>query len=56
MDGEFIRKFNSVTDANEYINKDRNNVNIYMCASGKHHTAWGYKWEYVTEEQEEQAI
>lgn len=50
LDGKFIRKFNSVADANEYINKDRNNVNIYMCASGKHDTAWGYKWEYEVQE------
>lgn len=50
--GEIIKIFNCVADANEYLGKDRYNCNIHLCANKKHNTAWGYHWEYVTEEQE----
>lgn len=46
LDGEFIRRFECVTDANEYLGKDRDNTNISMCARGKNKTAWGYIWKY----------
>lgn len=56
LDGEFIRKFDCVAEANEYMGKPRHSNNIKMCARGKGKTAYGYHWEYVTEEQEEQVI
>lgn len=46
LDGEFIRKFNCVADANEYLGKNRADNNIGKCARGKYKTAWGYKWKY----------
>ena len=48
--------FNSVADANEYLGKPRSRDSISNCARGKSKTAYGYHWEYVTEEQEEQVI
>lgn len=45
-EGVFIRRFDSVVDANEYLGKDRYNANINMCATGNSKTAWGYKWKY----------
>lgn len=46
LDGEFIRKFDCVADANEYLGKPRNNNNICQCAKGGSKTAWGYIWKY----------
>lgn len=46
LDGEFIRRFECVRDANEYLGKPRNSVNINMNAKGKSKSAWGYHWEY----------
>ena len=43
---EFIRRFNSVADANEFLGKSRYNANIYLCAEGTNEIAYGYKWEY----------
>ena len=44
--GEFIRRFDCVADANEYLCKPRSKVNIYLCATGNQETAYGYKWRY----------
>lgn len=58
-DEQFIRKFDSMADANEYLGKDRYNSNISQCARGKKPTAYGYKWIYEEDyikEQEEQVI
>lgn len=46
LDGEFIRRFDCVADANEFLGKDRNNDNISRCARGQYHTSWNYKWKY----------
>lgn len=46
LDGKFIRMFNCVVDANEYLGKDRHSTNISMCATNKSKTAWGYIWKY----------
>lgn len=45
-EGDFIRKFDCVPDANEYLGKDRRNKNICTCARGKIRTAYGYIWKY----------
>lgn len=58
-DEQFIRKFDSMADANEYLGKDRYNSNISQCARGKKPTAYGYKWIYEEDyikEQEKQVI
>lgn len=43
--------FNSAAEANEYLGKPRRNGNIGMNLTGRTNTAYGYHWEYVTEEQ-----
>lgn len=46
LDDVFIRRFDCVADANEYLGKDRRNKNIGMCARGKSKTAYDYIWKY----------
>jgi group I intron endonuclease len=48
-EGNFIRKFNSIADANEYFGKDRGCSNIKMCLRGKRKTAYGYIFRYAEE-------
>ena len=45
-EGEFIRRFNSVADANEFLGKGRYNISIYLCAEGTNNTAYNFKWIY----------
>ena len=42
-------EFNSATDGAKYV--DGNASNIRRCCAGKLEHAYGYKWEYVDEEQ-----
>ena len=43
---EFIKRFDCVADANEFLEKDRCNHNICLCARGINKTAFGFKWVY----------
>lgn len=44
-DGQFLRRFETVTEAAKYLgNKNRNN--ICYCLNGKQKTAYGYIWKY----------
>ena len=45
-EGNFIRRFDSTTDANEYFGKDRYCSNITLCLIGKNKTAYGYVFNY----------
>ena len=45
-DGEFIKRFDSVSDASEYLGRDRHSNCITECTSGRNKTAYGYKWKY----------
>lgn len=51
-DGQFIRRFNCVAEANKFLGKDRNNTNIGKCIRGENgqRTAWGYRWIYEMED------
>ena len=51
-DGQFIRRFNCVAEANKFLGKDRNNTNIGQCIRSENgqHTAWGYRWIYEMED------
>ena len=42
----FVKRFDSIGDANEYFGKARNNANIYLCAKGVSKTAYKFKWKY----------
>ena len=46
LDGQFIRRFDCVADANEYLGKGRYNANIYLCAGGINNTAHGFIFKY----------
>lgn len=48
-EGNFIRRFECIVDANEYFGKDRSCSNITMCLKGKNKTAYGYIFTYVEE-------
>lgn len=43
--GEVLNAFDSVTDANKYMNT--NSINISACCNGKREEAFGYKWEFI---------
>lgn len=45
LQGNFIKQWNSVKEAQEELNIP--NQNIIKVCQGKRHTAGGYKWEYV---------
>ena len=51
-DGQFIRRFNCVAEANKFLGKDRNNTNIGKCIRSQNgqRTAWGYRWIYEMED------
>lgn len=46
---EIILIFNSIVEANLYLNKDRKNKNIGNCLNGRNKTAFGYEWKYIFE-------
>ncbi len=47
LDGEFIREWESATDAASFYNI--NKVNITKCCLGKNKTSNGYIWKYKEE-------
>jgi group I intron endonuclease len=46
LHGNFIKKWDAVNDAEEYL-KVNNNTNISACCLGKQKSAWGYIWRYI---------
>lgn len=46
LDGDFIRRFEWIGAANEYLGKPKYYKSINNCLRGKSKTAWGYKWKY----------
>lgn len=46
LDGKFIRRFDCVAQANEYLGKNRADNNIGKCASGKYKSSYGFIWKY----------
>lgn len=46
LKGEFIKRFDCIAEANEFLGKDRRKTNIILCASGINKTAYGYIWKY----------
>ena len=43
--GKIIQIFESAQAASRYLKKGSSHI-IETC-NGKHHTAYGYKWEYI---------
>lgn len=50
LKGNFIREWNSIKEAEEYLNKPRAQANIVACCQGKKHRAYGYVWRYSDDE------
>lgn len=48
LDGSFIREFDSVMSANEYLGKANSSAISAVC-KGKRKSAYGYKWKYTTD-------
>ena len=51
-EGNFIRKFDSTADANEYFGKPRDCSGITMCLRGKNKSAYGYIFTYADDTQD----
>lgn len=48
-EGNFIRGFVCIADANEYFGKDRGCTSISDCLAGRHKTAYGHIFRYAEE-------
>ena len=46
LKGNFLREFNSLREAEEYLGKSRAFTNISACCAGRKHRAYGYIWRY----------
>lgn len=46
LDGNLIKKWNSILSAEKNLEINRASVNISACCKNKIKTAYGYKWEY----------
>lgn len=55
LDGDFIKKYNSVTEAGLQFNR-LGQKNISKCLSGAQSTAYGYKWAYDNKNKKEEKI
>ena len=49
-EGNFIRRFDSIVDATEYLGKDRYCNGISCCLRGKNKTAYGFIFKYEDKE------
>lgn len=46
LNGNFIRQFDCIMDAERYLNIKRSATPIWACCKNKRPTAYGYRWEY----------
>ena len=44
LEGNFIKRWDSIADANRSFGKGHSNISL--CLTGRHKTAYGFKWEY----------
>ena len=44
---QIINIFNSISEANQFLNKNRADRNISRVCQGERKTAYGYKWKYL---------
>ena len=49
QEGNFIKRFDSIADANEYFGKDRGCGSISNCLKGRTKTIYGYVFKYADE-------
>ena len=50
-EGNFIKRFECIRDANEYLGKGRYCSSISMCLTGRRKTAYGYVFRYADEKE-----
>ena len=50
-EGNFIKRFECIVDANEYLGKGRYCSSISMCLTGRRKTAYGYVFRYADEKE-----
>ena len=46
LEGNFVRSWNCIMDAERYLNKKRAATPIWACCNNLTKTAYGYRWEY----------
>lgn len=46
-DGNFVKEYESVSEASRAIGTSYSRVGITMACKGEYQTAYGYRWEYV---------
>lgn len=46
LEGNFIKRWNSIIEAEEYLGKKRASVGICSCCKGRLKKSYGYRWEY----------
>ena len=51
LNGTFIRDWDSIKEAEEFLNKPKAQANISACCLGKKHRAYGYIWRYADSDQ-----
>lgn len=46
LEGNFVKSWNCIMDAERYLNKKRAATPIWACCNNLKKTAYGYRWEY----------
>lgn len=46
LKGNFLKEFDSLKEAEEYLGKPKASTNISACCAGRKHRAYGYIWRY----------
>lgn len=46
LSGEYVKTWNSIKEAEEFVGIKRAQANISACCQGKKHRAYGYVWRY----------
>lgn len=50
LTGEYVKTWNTIKEAEEYLHIVRAQANIVQCCQGKKHRAYGYIWKYDEDE------
>lgn len=46
LNGDFIKEWNKISEALNFLNRHKNDSSITACCKGKQLTAYGFKWKY----------
>lgn len=47
LDGEFVKEWEIIKEAEFYYNKNKNAKNIVACCNNRQHTAYGFIWKHL---------